>query len=91
MNDKRGGASVEDVSRRCRVVDGAGSVCRDYGASMRDDGPLPSILFVVISLTLVAACYFMIQAPQPTSPGIESMPAEGRQMCTSYLGTPYDC
>jgi len=59
---------------------------------MRDDpGPFPAIVLVFLSLTLLVACYLMSQAPQPTEPGIESSVAYGTPLCTSYLGTTFDC
>ena len=59
---------------------------------MRDDpGPLPAIVLVVLSLTLLVASYLMSQAPQPRQPGIQSTAAYGSVSCTSYLGTSYEC
>ncbi len=59
---------------------------------MRDDpGPFPAIVLVFLSITLLAASYFMSQAPQPTESGIESSAAFGVPVCTSYLGTTFDC
>jgi len=60
--------------------------------SMRDDpGLFPTIVLVLLSLTLLVACYFMSQAQQPTESGIDSSAAFGVQLCTSYLGTTFDC
>jgi hypothetical protein len=59
---------------------------------MRDDaGRLPAILLIVLSVTLLVACYLMSQAPQPGYPGTQSEATFGSETCTSYLGTPYDC
>lgn len=59
---------------------------------MRDDaGPLPAIVLLFLSATLLVTCYLMSQTPQPTEPGIESTAAFGFEMCTSYLGTTFDC
>ena len=59
---------------------------------MRDDpGPVPAIVLVFLSLTLLMASYLMSQAPQPTRPGIESTAAFGTVSCMTYNGTSYDC
>jgi len=59
---------------------------------MRDDpGPFPAIVLVFLSVTLFVACYLMSQAQVPTEPGIESSAASGTPLCTSYLGTTFDC
>jgi hypothetical protein len=60
--------------------------------SMRDDpGPVPAVVLLFLSVTLLVACYFMSQARQPTESGIDSSAAFGAQSCTSYLGTTFDC
>jgi hypothetical protein len=56
-----------------------------------DSGPIPPIVLVVLSLTLLVMCYLISQAPQLTDSGIESHAAFGTEECTSYLGTPYNC
>jgi hypothetical protein len=61
-------------------------------SSMRDDtGPIPAIVLLFLSATLLVTCYLMSQAPQPTESGIESTAAFGFETCTSYLGTTFDC
>ena len=58
---------------------------------MRNDGPFPVILFVLISFTLVLMCYLMSRVQIPTTPGIESVAAPGDATCFSYFGTPERC
>ncbi len=59
---------------------------------MREDpGPVPAIVLVFLSLTLLMASYLMSRAPQPSQPGIQSTAAFGSVSCTSYFGTSYDC
>src|SRR5438094_5610988 len=58
-------------------------------SAMRDDpGPVPTILLLVLSLTLLATCYLMSQAPQPTESGIDTTPTYyGMTSCVPSLGT----
>ena len=58
---------------------------------MRDDGPLPLVLFVLISLTVAITFYLMSQATIPSVPGNTSSPTYGTAICTSYLGTEVEC
>jgi hypothetical protein len=58
---------------------------------MRDDsGLFPTIVLVFLSLTLLAACYFMSLAPQPTDARTETESAYS-ESCALYASTPFGC